>query len=104
MPITEPAPVTRDDQGFWFHPDLPLYEEGEQPDETWTAFCARTGIESRIRLAEDDLDDDVLERICSEGDCSEWEPTPPEGDGWYLIAINDTDDGPIAGWARPREA
>jgi hypothetical protein len=33
-------------------------------------------------------------------DCSYWTPTPPEGAGWLLAAIYDTEDGPVALYVR----
>ena len=34
----------------------------------------------------------------------EWQPTPPNGEGWFLVSINDTDDGPVAWWAKEKVA
>jgi hypothetical protein len=34
------------------------------------------------------------------GICRHWEPHRPEGDGWFCLAIHDTDDGPVCWWAR----
>lgn len=36
-----------------------------------------------------------------EPDCAKWQPTMPRGEGWFILSIHDTDDGPICIWARP---
>lgn len=33
-------------------------------------------------------------------DCSYWEPSKPDGEGWFCLAIYDTDDGPSCWWGR----
>ena len=101
MAITEPATVERDDMGFWTHPDLPVYEEGDTPKETVEQWSRRVGIEIHRVDAEDDMDEEAFEAVCDGGGCLSWEPSKPAGDGWHLIAIKDTEDGPMAWWARP---
>lgn len=34
------------------------------------------------------------------GDLSGWSPTKPEGEGWFLGSMFDTEDGPYAVWLR----
>lgn len=101
MPITEPATVERDDMGCWHHPDLPLHEEGDTPEETVAQWSQRVGIEIHRVDAEDDMDEEAFEEVRDGGDCLSWVPSQPSGDGWYLIAIKITEDGPMAWWARP---
>ena len=33
----------------------------------------------------------------------QWEPQSPDGEGWFLVAIYDTEDGPYACFGRPAE-
>lgn len=33
---------------------------------------------------------------------SKWEPTAPDGDGWFLIGIYNTEDGFVAPFTRPK--
>jgi Lar family restriction alleviation protein len=95
--LLTPRKILRDEQGFLTHPDFPICDEGTHADALLEAF----GIESRFRSMENDLPD-LHERWCDEGldDCSEWTPTPPEGDGWLLLSIYDTEDGPYALFGR----
>jgi hypothetical protein len=42
------------------------------------------------------------------GDCglgkgrgiSDWQPSAPAGDGWFIGSIHDTEDGPVCIWLR----
>lgn len=97
--LLTPRKILRDDQGFLTHPEFPVCDEGTRADKFLEAF----GIETRFRSMENDLPD-LHERWCNNGldDCSEWTPTPPEGDGWLLLSIYDTDDGPYAMYGRDK--
>lgn len=33
-------------------------------------------------------------------DCSAWKPSKPDGDGWFIVSIHDTEDGPACIWIR----
>ncbi len=35
-----------------------------------------------------------------DADISAWEPERPEGDGWFIGSIYDTEDGPVCVWLR----
>ncbi|MBN3853799.1 restriction alleviation protein, Lar family [Paraburkholderia sp. Ac-20340] len=97
--LLTPREIVRDDQGFLTHPNFPICDEGTRADKFLEAF----GIEPRFRSMENDLPD-LHERWC-EGDvdnCSEWTPTAPEGDGWLLLEIYDTEDGPYALFGRDK--
>jgi hypothetical protein len=95
--LLAPRETFRDDHGWLAHPDVPVCDEGTRVDKFLEAF----GIETRFRSMESDLPD-LHERWCDEGldDCSEWTPTRPEGDGWLLLEIYDTEDGPYAMFGR----
>lgn len=103
----------RDDEGWAAHPDLDLLlmdppdgveaEDSEQPVDPdklraagfdWKYF----GMDSQ--LAEDHP---AYHRYFDLGEpnCSDWEPEPPAGEGWRLVAIWDTEDGPQAMFVRP---
>ncbi|MBN3851953.1 hypothetical protein G3N59_01045 [Paraburkholderia sp. Ac-20340] len=97
--LLTPRKILRDDQGFLTHPDYPICDEGTRADTFLEAF----GIETRFRAMENDLPD-LHERWCDGGldNCSEWTPTAPEGDGWLLLEIYDTEDGPYALFGRDK--
>ena len=33
-------------------------------------------------------------------DVSDWHPSAPEGEGWFIGSIHDTEDGPVCVWLR----
>ena len=94
-----PAEVTRDENGFWAHPDLPNFDESIEAFEQW-------GADNQLQFSATYFEHDAPEELCDEWfgngipDCSAWEPTNPEGDGWFMLGIWDTDDGPVCSWAR----
>lgn len=97
--LLTPRKILRDENGWLTHPDYPVCDEGTRADKFLEAF----GIETRFRSMESDLPD-FAERWHEDGltDCSEWTPTPPEGDGWLLLEIYDTEDGPYAMFGRDK--
>jgi hypothetical protein len=53
---------------------------------------------------ESDITDEQLEALeAGDADISEWIPTPPAGEGWFIGSIHDTEDGPVCYWLRPVE-
>lgn len=97
---TGPAVVSRDDDGFWCHPAAPDFYEGT-PAETYAAWYADKSLEIKGHYMESRSE--VLTERWDQGDMSavaEWQPEPPEGEGWYLWSIFDTEDGPYCEFAR----
>lgn len=86
----------RDEMGFGNHPELPWLDEGMMP----RSFFAALGLELAHTSAEDQLDGDVLGAMSEAVNWSRWMPTAPKGDGWKLVSIFDTEDGPVAWWLR----
>jgi len=101
--LLAPRPIVRDEDGHLTHPALPICDERVRYDELLAVF----GIEAHYVGMESD-DSKAYERYSgADGpDCSYWTPAPPSGDGWLLLAIYDTEDGPYAlfGRAMPKEA
>lgn len=88
----------RDQYGHVWHPDLP--EMGE--DEIVNPYLWAIGFDCKFVDMEGDapaLYDTYSD--AGEPDCSAWIPSTPEGGGWLLAAIYDTEDGPYAMHARP---
>jgi hypothetical protein len=93
-----PAP---DEMGFFHHPDIP----GEDESDDVKALCREMGFDAKGVDMESDAPD-LSDRYGDDGDVSavfDWNPTPPKGDGWMLVAKFDTEDGPHAMFVKPIE-
>lgn len=101
MQLIQPATVQRDEKGYWNHPDLPQFEEGEHAK--FEAWQEAQGLEITVRSLDSENDDHpVYVAYFEEGEntCAAWEPPKPRGDGWFVLAIDETEDGPQCWWAR----
>lgn len=100
-PLFDPARMPyRDAFGFVTHPDLDLFStDAELYDED---ALARSGFALAAVSAEDDAPE-LLTAYESHDEyaLARWEPTLPEGDGWRLVGIFDTEAGPLAHFVRP---
>lgn len=101
--LVQPAPVVRDANGEWMHPQFPAIEEGEV--EKWKAWVAAQGLEWVSHHLEQD-DSAEARKVADayfEGrtiSFASWNSAPPEGEGWFTLCISDTEDGPAWLWAR----
>ncbi len=99
IPQIQPLHVVRDESGYWTHPDIPEFHEDASAYQQWLKGQG-------LQIYTCDMFDDLPEAETHpyfEADaahCLGWEPHPPAGDGWFCLAIQDTDDGPAAFWAR----
>lgn len=100
----------RDEYGFTFHPDLedPRWEHPDLGEEYLSdeAILA-AGFESSQRQFEYDAPEHLRNRYYEGGEaeaCAEWQPSTPEGEGWMLVGIWDTEDGPYAMFVRHAQA
>ena len=95
--MLRPAPVERDEHGYWLHPDL----EDIPVDTPLGEHPAAEGMELAFRLLHPD-EGEVADRYFRQGaiDISAWEPAPPAGDGWFIVAIYDTEEGACCAFAR----
>lgn len=94
-------PVERDEYGHWTHPEYAKfcsYREYIHIDE-FSAWVKSHGLEWAVRYCyEDDFDLD------SDGaDISAWKPECPDGEGWFVGSIHDTEDGAVCIWLRNAE-
>lgn len=93
-PPMEPRPVVRDEHGFYHHPLYPLFPEAVTPSlfQLWLEHqgleCQQSALSCNA-AANDDC-------ACLE----KWEPDTPEGEGWFLGVIGDTEEGALAVWLR----
>ena len=98
--LIQSAPVVRDEYGMFSHPDMPDFDEGD--GDKCKAWVATQHLQVKMVHLEYHSDEAVSERYFEAGDpdCSYWEPDRPDGEGWFCLAIHDTDDGPVCWWAR----
>lgn len=93
--------VKRDPEGFWYHPGLPDFDEGQESE--YLQWLKDQSLVTKFAMLESE---DENHPVCisyfenEDGDFSAWVPTPPAGDGWFTISIHDTEDGPCWVWAR----
>lgn len=89
----------RDENGWCTHPDLPEWDESESGADV----LARIGYEGDWVFMDGDADEKLVDAYFEDGEpsCAAWTPTKPEGDGWLLVGIWDTEDGPVALFVRP---
>lgn len=88
----------RDDYGHVWHPALPILDEGCSLTLLLEALGFVTAI---VYMEADCADEDLLDRVAEGESCLAWTPTPPTGDGWNLVLIEETEDGPLAAFIRP---
>lgn len=100
--VIEPLQVIRDDMGCWTHPAWP--DDGDEC-AILKSWFAEHGLEFFIVELEND-NEELAGRWFEDGlcDCTTWEPTMPDGDGWFIFSIHDTEDGPICVWVRHSQA
>lgn len=107
-----PVEVVRDDYGFWVHPVLSKYlndllgdREGMTESEHQKMMRDLGVTFYRVEM-EWDCPEELQEKYWGEGDIDatkDWNPSKPKLTGdWFLVSINDAEDGPVAWWAKPR--
>ncbi len=94
--LIQPAPVARDENGWWCHPGIPDFGGTEDP-APFKAWAVEQGLELKTW----DMDSDLAEHpyFDGAGHCNGWDPESP-GPEWFLMGIFDTEDGPHVQWAR----
>lgn len=102
QPVT---PVrTKEGYGYWTHPDYFEPANGNEygaPGE-FEAWLKAHYLDVYTLALESDLNADAVQKAyeAGDGDVSDWEPTPPVGEGWFIASIHDTEDGPYCVWFR----
>ncbi|ATA53888.1 hypothetical protein CKY39_12165 [Variovorax boronicumulans] len=92
--LLSPREIHRDPNGMLDHSAFPVFDEDVSTRLLLKAF----GIESAFTLMEHDADLEAMEAY--DGNCAAWTPSPPDGEGWLLTLIYDTEDGPCAMFVR----
>ncbi|MTI73312.1 MAG: hypothetical protein FH747_06580 [Stenotrophomonas sp.] len=93
----ERAP-NRDEYGCFYHPDIPSWDD--EREESIAPLLKAQGFD--LQCVPGDFSDEAMEeggeRYWQE--MREWNPEP-EGDGWRLVAIYDTEYGPYSMFVKP---
>lgn len=101
----EPVEVVRREDGWWYHPQWltePEFEDVEYiPVGVFEAYTKARGITTTVTSLEGD-DAELYEAyfVNEDFEPGRWIPTPPEGDGWFVLSIQDHEDGPTCVWGR----
>lgn len=96
-----PVPVVRDAEGWWSHPGIPEFDEGQEAE--YAAWIKAQGLLTTFASLDEENDThpayiEYFER--SGTDVSAWAPAEPAGEGWFTISIHDSEAGPYWVWAR----
>lgn len=99
--ILTPRAIVRDQDGMLSHPAIPYLDE----DVNYETFFAAFGIDAAFIHMENDVDGDTYDQYfeSNSANCSMWTPSTPAGDGWILLEIYDTEDGPVALFVREKK-
>ncbi|CAN7344718.1 hypothetical protein LJR168_001969 [Pseudoxanthomonas sp. LjRoot168] len=101
----EAMPV-RDESGYAHHPDLDRFMVGDEPDDITLDTHAIRDAGFEVSFHGLDVDHDEGEPEHDEywadgGGVTKWQPSSPDGEGWQLVAVYDTEDfGPQSLWLR----
>ncbi|WP_174220296.1 hypothetical protein [Pseudomonas aeruginosa] len=91
--------VERDQFGFWTHPNYPDLGDNCSSSEAQETL-RRLGLELQNVFMKSDAPR-LYDSARSDQRYSEWIPTRPEGAGWFVLSIHDTDNGPVCQYVRP---
>ncbi|EJV8882870.1 TPA: hypothetical protein KMA24_004557 [Escherichia coli] len=91
-------PVVRDEYGYWTHPEYEKFCDGREyiSTEELNAWIKANNLQWTIRT----MDEDDFNLDADGSDISSWEPERPEGEGWFIGSIHDTEDGSVCVWLR----
>lgn len=96
--------VERDQYGYWTHPNYFMPANGNEYGllGEFDAWLDANNLELIAAYLEyDDNADEISEKYFNgDTDISDWQPVKPDGKGWFVGSIHDTEDGPICIWLR----
>lgn len=92
--------LKRDPHGYGV---LPAFRDFTLPDEELAPGAVINGNEVAVfKLLYDAGAKEIAAAwVAGDSDISEWDPEPPEGDNWRLVAVIEGEEGPFAVFARP---
>lgn len=101
----QPAQIQRDENGYWSHPDFPAWDEGTKQEtiDQWFA-------DNEIAYAVDEFEDsdtateEMHKAYYDDGEIGvpDWKPRCHQ-EGAFLLSIHDTEQGPVAVFAVPKQ-
>ncbi|CAS08945.1 putative prophage protein [Escherichia coli] len=91
-------PVVRDEYGCWTHPEYEKFCDGREyiSTEEFNAWMEENNLQYVLCFR----DEGCADLDACDADISAWEPERPEGNGWFIGSIHDTEDGPVCVWLR----
>lgn len=99
--LLQPATsIERDANGWWSHPRLPLFSEGttRERQDAWLKLQ-----QLETQLVWDLRFDEHPDPAIGEPDISGFEPVAPKGNGWFLLTIEQNEDGEAQAWYARRQ-
>ena len=94
-----PVEPARDKSGYYCHPAVPDFDEDPNAIANWV-YEQQLTINTQL-LFDEPTDSEAFDNYFNQGGGAEkWQPDAPAGDGWFMLALFDTDDGPVCWWAR----
>lgn len=100
LPLVEATLARRDDDGWYCHPGLPDFDEDLQAYKAW---LLAQGLETCFESLESEDDNHpAYVAYYDESACHvrDWTCELPAGEGWFILSIHDSEDGPQWVWAR----
>lgn len=83
-------PVTRSPDGNWVHPAYQRFMQGWKGDPLdFGQWLTDHGLEYELTHPQDGM---LL---------TEWQPSAPAGDGWFIASLHESELGPVCIWVRP---
>lgn len=96
----KPELVERDENGYWVHSQIPETESSEIVKE----WMNKNKLDHSLTFMEGDIayDHPIYKSYFEDGNpnFSNWEPSKPEGRGWFIGGIYETEEGPVCMWLR----
>lgn len=104
FPLLQAAPVTPDANGYWRHPGIP--DLGPLNSDAYYKYSERQRLVFDFVMFTKDAPADLISRYATaeESPLREWQPTKPEGEGWFVWAISPSEQGPVCFWCRRTSA
>lgn len=105
--MIQPEEIQRNSDGMWAHSAWDAFcgEREWVPSDEVDEWIKEHGLEFAVIQLESESEDHPAYISYFENedpDLEAWAPSPPSGDGWFLLSIHDTEDGPIQMWAREK--